>query len=103
MRLTKNIFLFYKWSLAGMCQAGARGAYAPPDFGRSEGAAFLNAPPRFLDFDTRLNIHYPQICLGGVYVWFQNFYATNLDSMVPFVFGVEKDEFKSLFAYFYLS
>ena len=38
----------------------AGGAYAPSDFGRSEGAAAAAAPrltsrpPRFLDFDTRL-------------------------------------------------
>jgi hypothetical protein len=31
---------------------GAVGAAAPPYFGRSEGAALLPAPPRFLDFAT---------------------------------------------------
>ena len=43
-------------------KGGGRGAYVPPDFGRSEGATGSGAtiasrPPRFLDFDT---------CLQGI-------------------------------------
>ena len=56
-----------------MCQGG--GAHAPPDFGRSEGAAgsaglpHYCVPPRFLDFDTCLRMTAAIILQGRRNPW----------------------------------